>query len=356
MSLSTNDGDWTLRWSNDGDRMDASARGTLTFAEDLSDVQTLSDGGFFSLHHVNGGLDRKVEIRSSAGTLTRRYWVSGTERPWDEDARRWLASELPVVIRRTGLGAGARVKSILQKRGVRGVLDEIALLESDYVRRVYFVALVDDAQLDSATVVPVLQQVGSRITSDYDRRQVLERIASAVKLDDRATAAYAQALSSMRSSYDKRLVLTRLISRGSLTDHVKKSVLTSAAEVTSDYDRAEILLAYEHEFGVDSALRDPFFAALGGITSDYDKRRVLTALVKTGTLSADVQSAAFELVQSMRSDYDRAEALLAFVQARAVASSSRAAFITAAESIRSQYDQNRVLAALTKSEGRDGRR
>ena len=80
-----------------------------------------------------------------------------------------------MLVRRSGLGAEARVKSIFEKKGVNGVLDEIDLLGGDYARRLYLVALVDIARFDANGVQPVLSRVGQRMTSDYDRRQVLEQ-------------------------------------------------------------------------------------------------------------------------------------------------------------------------------------
>src|SRR6185295_1434366 len=119
-------------------------------------------------------------------------------RPWDDDARRFLATQLPVIVRRSGLGAEARVKSIFEKKGVNGVLDEIDLLGGDYARRLYFVALIGLARFDSNGVKPVLARVGQKMTSDYDRRQVLERIASRVALDAGGASAYVQAMATMK--------------------------------------------------------------------------------------------------------------------------------------------------------------
>src|SRR5207342_1706827 len=119
------------------------------------------------------------------GTLTRAYFVAGMKRPWDDEAKRFLSTELPILVRQTGLGAESRVKSIYGKKGVSGVLEEIDLLGGDYARRLYLVALIDLAAFDSATVQPLLQRVGQTMRSDYDRRQVLEHVASHVQLDQK---------------------------------------------------------------------------------------------------------------------------------------------------------------------------
>ncbi len=82
-------------------------------------------------------------------------------RPWGAEAQRRLAEILPPLVRNSGAFAESRVKSILAKKGVAGVLDEIGLVTSDYARRVYYVALLDNVALDGASLATVLQQVGS---------------------------------------------------------------------------------------------------------------------------------------------------------------------------------------------------
>jgi hypothetical protein len=374
-----------MRWSDGTSRLDVRLQGTIAFADDLTDVTSLSDGGSLTIRDWSSVIPRTIEIRSSGGTTTHSYYVGGLSRPWDDDARRRLAAQLPLLVRRSGLGAESRVRSIFAKKGMDGVLDEIGLLGGDHARRLYFVALIDIGRLDSSTALPVFWQISQRMTSDYDRAQVLMHIAKQVKLDQRASQAYVQAMTSMKSdyerrraltalfasagaaaqsdavvssldamksSYDKRMVLSDVISRGSLTADMKRGVLTAAAGVKSDYDRGQILLAYVREYGVEPAVREPFFAAVGTMTSDYERRRVLSQVAEKGAVAGDVQASVFDVVQTMRSDYDRAEVLLAFLGAKAVDASSRQAFVNAAERIRSSYDQNRVLAALVKSERR----
>jgi hypothetical protein len=374
-----------MQFSDNDTRFDVTLRGTITFTDDLTDVQTLSDGGSFTMRDRSHIVPRTVEIKSSGGKLTHAYYVGGMSRPWDDEARRFLATQLPVLVRRSGLGAEARVKSIFEKKGVGGVLEEIDLLGGDYARRLYLVTLLETASFDSNGVQPVLTRVAQRMTSDYDRRQVLERVASRVKLDQRGAAAYVEAMASMtsdydqrqalsalvkssgsevdgdamgaavthmKSSYDKRMVLANVLRRGPLSADSKKSVLVAVAGMGSDYDRAEVLTDYVKAFGVESALRQPFFAAVKTMRSDYDRRRVLTDVAKKGASSSDVQQAAFDVVSIMSSDYDRAEVLLAFVGAQSIDSANRQAFVSAAERIRSSHDQNRVLAALVRAERR----
>ena len=371
-----------MQWSDGTNRLDVRLHGDVTFADDLTDVRSLSEGGTLTLRDWSAVVPHTVEITSANGTIEHTYFVAGMKRPWDDQARRFLATQLPILIRRSGLGAESRVKSIFGKQGVNGVLEEIDRLGGDYARRLYFVALVDVAHLDAATVQPLLQRAGQQITSDYDRRQVLEHVASRVTLDRKAAAVYVQAMATMtsdyeqrqalsaitrrngaaadgdtllpalshiKSSYDKRMVLEGMLERGTLSVEAKKTVLAAVSGMQSDYDRRQVLTAYVERFGVEPPVREPFFAAARAITSNYDLREVLTDLAKTSG-SREVQISVFDALAQMTSDYDRAEVLLAF--APGVDAASRPAFVSAAERITSSHDQNRVLAALVKAERR----
>src|SRR5439155_26199356 len=150
----------------------------------------------------------------------------------------FLTTNLPIVVRRAGLAAESRVKSIFAKRGVTGVLDEIDLLGSDYARRLYLVALIDLAHFDSTSVLPVLQRVADAVKSDYDRRQVLEHVASHVKLDQRGASAYARAIGSMRSDYDKRVSLNALTKSGATFDG--NAAFGAVTEMKSSHDKCMV--------------------------------------------------------------------------------------------------------------------
>lgn len=371
-----------MSWSDGRSRLDVTVDGDITFADDLSDVLTLSDGGTLKIRDWSTLIPHTIEIKSSRGALTRKYYVGGLERPWSDEARQRLATHITALVRNSGLGAESRVKSIYGKNGVAGVLDEVDLLGSDYARRRYLTVLLDTARLDAGAVLPVLRRVSENMSSDYDRRQVLEHVATRVTLDQRAASAYAQAVGSMksdydrrqsltalfnapgqiadagalftaidnmRSSYDKRQVLSELLGRSSLGTDMKLAILRAAAGIQSDYDRSQVLQAYVERFGVEPAVTAQFFTAVSATRSAYERRRILMAVARK-TPTREVQQAAFDSIATMSSDYDRAETLLAFIGAQPLDPTARQAFVAAAEKIRSSHDQNRVLAALVRAE------
>ena len=177
-----------MSWSDGRSRLDVTLHGSSRSPGSLSDVATLSDGGWLKIRDRGALVPHTVEVHASKGRLSREYYVGGLTRPWGPEAQQLLASKIVLLVRQFGSRRGAR-QTILEKKGVNGVMEEIGLLTGDYARRLYSVALIDAAKLDARTVVPILQQVGDRMSSDYDRRLVLERAAARVSFDEPATTA-----------------------------------------------------------------------------------------------------------------------------------------------------------------------
>ena len=342
-------GDWHMQWSDGANRLDVRLRGTVTFTDDLTDVKSLSDGGTLTIRDMSTHIPHTVEITDANGAIEHAYFIAGVKRPWDEEARRFLATQLPILVRRSGVGAESRVTSIFAKKGAAGVLEEIDLLGGDYARRLYLVTLIGVAQFNSATVLPLLQRAGGLMTSDYDRRQVLEHIAANVALDQKGAAAYVQAMTTMKSDYDQREALTAL-TRGQGTVADGDTLLPALSHIRSSYDRRMVLDEIMARGPLNAESKKTVLAAVPGMSSDYDRRQVLTAYLSHFGLEPPVRDEFFAAVRAIKSDYDCAEVLLA--AAPGVDAGSRPAFVSAAERIKSSHDQNRVLAALVRGERR----
>jgi beta-lactamase regulating signal transducer with metallopeptidase domain len=344
ISITNGDSQTRMSWSDGSTRLEINLNGNVTFTDDLTDVRTLSDGGRLTIREWSGLIPRTFEIRSSGGQLTRTYYVAGVERPWNDEARQRLAEQITVLVRRSGIGAESRVRSIFERKGVSGVLDEIELLGGDYARRRYFVALVETAPLDASSVLPVLLRVGSTMKSDYERSEVLRRIAAKVPLDQRAAQSYANVLSRTSSDYERRRALNALLAIRPPVPGVADIVLRSAADMRSDYERSELLRTALATGPIEQA--DTLFAAVGRMSSAYEKKRVLTGVIARGSLSTEMRKGVLTAAAGMQSDYERAEVLTAYVRAYGVESAVREEFFGAVKQMSSDYERRRVLTQL----------
>src|SRR2546423_1247531 len=81
-------------------------------------------------------------------------------------------------VRQGGLDARNRVQRILKQRGTRGLIEEIAYLKGDYVRRIYFEELLKAPGLSNQDLKSALGNASNSIASDYERAQLLLQVSA----------------------------------------------------------------------------------------------------------------------------------------------------------------------------------
>jgi len=332
-----------MQWNDGRSRFDVDARGDIEFTDDLTDVSSMSDDGYLKLRDWSRGIPRTIEIQRAGGAITHKFYVGGLERPFNDEARRWLAEQLPVLVRQSGIGAEQRVRSIFNKKGLGGVLDEIRLLGGDFARRRYFIALVDTARPDAKSVLPMLQQIGQQMTSDYERSQVLQHIASHVGLDREGAQAYVRAMTAMQSDYERRRALAALLAMRPIVPGVGGIAIAGTSDMRSDYERSEVLRA---ALAAGVTQYDPLFATVGRMTSSYEKRRVLIEAIARGALPSEARRGYLMAAATVDSDYECAQILAAYVKAYGVESDVRQPFFAAVRTIDSDFERRRVLTEL----------
>ena len=371
--------------SSDGLRnREVRSRGAITFSDDLTDVVAMADGAYLTIRDRNWFNVRSIELRGERGGITRKFFIAGREQPWDPDGRQWLADRLPPLVRRAGFAVESRTRRILSTSGVNGVLDEIKLLETDYVRRLYYRELFRAAPIDGATAARIVASAGENIRSDFELRQTLEAAVTFVAADATAVRAYIDATGSIGSDFEHRQALTALAKASSLNgaaiEHLARSaarlgsdfekrqalsqliqgpldaparrnaVLEAAATIASDFECATLLIGFLERQTLSGESSVAFFGAVATIGSDFERGRVLKAVARRQSLSPDVLQGVFQAVRDMQSDFEQAEVLLSILRAHSIDTAARPDFIAAADTIHSDYEQTRVLAALVRAE------
>src|SRR4051812_50041626 len=105
-------GQWQMRWDDNGARYDVTLHVTIAFTEDLTDVQSLSDGGSFMLRHWVDGVPHTVEVTATGGKLAHEYFVGGRSQGGNAEGRRVFRTQLPQPGGPAGMGAETPRKTI----------------------------------------------------------------------------------------------------------------------------------------------------------------------------------------------------------------------------------------------------
>ena len=346
-SVNQENGTWNWHHNDSAVDLHVTIRGKVEFADDYSDITSITADGEIRVKDDRGGEVRKFEATSEVGSIKRSYSINGQSRAFDDDARKWLANILNQTVRLGGYDARARVQKLLKQSGPRGVLAEISQLKSDYVKRIYFDELFAQGQLDSDTARQALRLAGTELSSDYEKAQLLVKMSDSYLVNDEMRAIYMEGVNTIQSDYERGRALSALLRRGELSKGNLLFAIKSAGNIKSDYERAQLLIKITNGFALDQAAQNAYLDAVASITSDYEKGRVLSALLKKEpgkeTLLFTLKSAS-----TISSDYEKAQLLLKVAHSSSNDDAVRTALIEAARTISSEYERGRVLSAVFK--------
>jgi beta-lactamase regulating signal transducer with metallopeptidase domain len=338
-------GNWI--WSNNGEKLSVSYSGRFDFTDDDTDVREISSGGYLKISDAALIGRHTVEVHERGGTLERKYYVNGSERPFEPEGRQWLHDNLPKFVRNTGMGADRRVARLLKSGGPSAVLAEISRIDGSYVKRIYFTELLKQATLSAEQYRAVLNQAGRDVNSDYELATMLIEIADRMPTDETSRAAYFSAASSISSDYELRRVYSKMLDKGPVSPAILASILTNAKTIESDYELSELLQQILSRLSLDDQTRPLFFRNVSSIGGDYERHRVLSAAVR-GTPDSATVLEALNCAADINGDYEAAQFLLEVLQKGSVEGAVRPPFFKVVNSLDGGYERGRVLQVVAR--------
>ena len=277
------DSTFTMVTTDNDHKLSIRGRGRVEFTDDDTDVKSLTPGGYLDIEETTSAGTVRVEFQApSNGPIQRRWWKNGREASFEPEGRAWLRTHLVEIMRRSGLGAEARVDRVLRTNGPQAVLAEASQCPTDYVKRIYLTRLLA-THLDPLTLTSLLTQTNREIKSNYDRRVILVAAAAHRLPNDDARLTYVDATRGMRSDFDRRVTLEALLKAERLTAPVLRAVLASTMEMHSAFDGRTVLERIVETQQLPGDLRQLYIDAAEKLRSAYDRSRALSALSRNET-------------------------------------------------------------------------
>lgn len=345
-SHNVNDDQFTIRIKVGACALRVDGEGEITFSDNDDDVTAVSRRGFFHIEERGGDVERRVEIEPGAGGLERKWFVDGKERPYDAEARAWLARSLLVMFRRTGFDAEHRAERILRKGGVEAVLQEVALIPSDYAARRYYQVVLTQPNIDQGTLLRVVRQAGQEIGSDFELAGLLIAVAERQPLEENVRLAYVEAVGSIGSDFERHRALKPVLTRQGISREMAAAMLQSAKQIGSDFELAGLLVEITQAHAIDAALAPAFFDALASINSDFERHRVLKAVTRQAKGDQAVLDRALDAAAGMRSDFELASYLVEVSASYPAGRPLPASFFSALGQVQSDFEHGRALKAV----------
>lgn len=290
--------------------------GDVAFDEAESDVARLGADAVFEIEQTQAGVSRSLRMMPGASGAMREYSIDGVSRPFDADAKAWLAKAIPQIYRLSALDAEARAKRILARGGADALLAEIGQMQGDYVRAEYLGQFFahgapGDAQITKA--LTMMRAIGS--------------------------------------DFEKRRALGIALSQPDISPAHQTMLLSAATDIDSDFERAEWLIEAAGKLSVDGANSEPWSQAVSGIDSDFERKRALVAVIEDGRPRATALALALRTMRGMDSDFERRSVLESAADAGVPLPD--ADYLAAVDAMASDFEKREAMVALIRSSGPD---
>jgi hypothetical protein len=365
----------------DGQTFGVQAQGDVDVPPDGSGVVGLDDDGFLDIRRSSGGDQQRVRFSSENGSVVRQFFVDGTEQPWGPEADRFVAEVMPIVLRETAIDAPERVDWLLANRGSDGLLDEIALIQSDFAQRIYttqYAAMTSIAPADFARLMTLaennmgsdfelrttlaavyetqspsgesytaLLNAGRGLGSDFETRLLLQIVGQSLPNTPEATDAYLGLARSIGSDFELRNALWPLVTSDTLGDElVAQAIELGNAQIGSDFELRVLLGAAAPRVGASDDLARAYTKAAGSLGSDFELRTALMMLAGSADLTPVGWKSLLESARNIGSDFDCAMVLMSVAQKLPQDAEVIEAYRTTLATIGSDFERQRAAAAL----------
>ena len=201
-------------WSTDGQRVQVSAR-NVELSADGQAIRAIRDNGYLFISDKRSGGPRELRVGPGTnGNLSFSYSVRGQQQEFGAEARTWLAQTLLEFVRNSGYAADQRVNWLLSQQGPSSVLDEVSVIPSDNIKRIYLQKLAEKGNLNAANLIQVIEKARQEVTSDFELTEFLLAIKGQVNMSGEVRAAFMKTVERLQSDNDRRKVLSAVATFG----------------------------------------------------------------------------------------------------------------------------------------------
>jgi hypothetical protein len=321
--------------------------GEVTFAANEHDIESISPRGRLYVRERRSNVDRELTVTSRGDHLRFEFVLDGEPAAYDDAAQEWLAELIPEILRESGYNAKERIARIRRAGGVSAVLAEIERTQSTSAKRIAYEALLREGSLSDDEMERVVRRASRDLaSSDGEMRAVLSLVGERQRVTPSVASVVGEAVTRISSDGEKRALLQQYADGGDRD--MLLMAMKSARQIGSDGEKSGLLQALAKRYLEvdDEALQASFFSLYETIGSDGEKRSVLSAALPYGKRSPRTMLRILESSRQISSDGEKAELLLSVAQERLITTSElRESFMRAMRSISSDSEYRRVMEA-----------
>ena len=320
------------------------SRNALSFNDDETDIEVLPESISLVIGDLVLGQKRRLQIENVSGKVEYEYRVNGKVSAYNSDAQLWFASQVPRILRETGINKTERIQRIYQANGAVALINEIALIESDSSKGAYLLETIQTIKLESSELSALIS-LSSTIESDATLSAILQAAVDSATSEIDVNAVL-QPAKTIESDASLSSLLGNLPSEQLGTHSVQKTFFNLAQTIESDSLLSDVFVKQVANMTVASESADAMLNSLNSIQSDYQMREAMTALAKSSNHERHLVDLVKLAQNEIHSDYELASLLLQIIDDNEISQELQEQVYTAANSIDSDYERSRVLNRL----------
>lgn len=326
-------------------------QGSLTVNAAEDDIATVTN--WATIEERRDGVKRAMVFKlEKDGTVTRSFAVDGRSVPLDEEARRWLARVIPMMLRETGLDREQRIDRMMAKGGAAGghraVIEEMKLIRSGHSRRRYVQSLMSRGTLPATEFSPLMAVI-AEIEGDYDKRQALNALVSKQTLTPLQQVDVLKRVEAMGSSYEQRSVLVAMARSVSADAAVSAAWQNVLRAMDSDHERGEVVRALVRREGGSPGVIDLALGSARAIGGDFERAGALVNVAKQIGSPTPAQIGIYtEAAAGIQSDHERRNALEALVKRAKLDKTGFEKVLGAVKGMHSDHEIRQVLVTVAR--------
>ncbi len=323
--------------------------GAFTLNDDETDIAQMDVGTKLTISEQRGRIARKIQFESNRGNVERTFWRDGQASALDDQARNWLGEILPRLMRETGIDAERRAARLHARGGADRLIEEIGLIDGDYVIRLYAVWLAENDSRLSPRQLDGLLDAAANIASDYENRQTLSSILTHQQMDDRQATRVLEIAADIESDHELRVLVEQLVEASDVAHIASDRLIELIQSIESDYEMRSAFEATLRQGKVPASGLPALVSVAGNnIDSDFELRTLLESVAAQLGSSDDLALAYVSATISIGSDHERREALSAFATHASRETAGWPEAIRAAADIESDHECAEALLDLAR--------
>lgn len=277
--------------------------GDFELSDDDTDVVSISRGGYLEISKTTFGNKRRVLIESEGVRLEKKYYIGRKDTPFDPEGKTWLAEVLPEIVRSTGLGAKSRVDRFYEKGGVSAVLDEVEMLDGNYVKAMYAKILLDKNDLSADQLSLILDRISDEVSSDYYLADIMKGSSDQFLKNEVSAQSYLNAIDEISSDYYASAVLKEAIGNSNVAESHNATLIKATKNISSDYYMSSTLNEILKEKKLTDELLSELIIASKDISSDYYQSQLLSRALEQEELSSSGFNQILDAISDVSSDH-----------------------------------------------------